>query len=168
MKMFIEQEKRRIEKELSLMNEQGSTISMKDSDGTHLFETLAASFMVTRVEPRFDMHGNHRKTDFWLFWKEVGYQESRQAAHTIKVVDVKVDDSYAIDDPDSNTTWLIADLTDDRGRRFHLEVIEPGAQPDKAEFWKEWTGYRSSNRKMFDEIDRDILEEHLNIAGSWR
>ena len=60
------------------------------------------------------------------------------------------------------------DLDDDLDWRFHIEVIFPELEPDLAEHWNRWQRYRSENRKMFDRIDAQLLEEHLNIAMTWQ
>ena len=63
-------------------------------------------------------------------------------------------------------TYLL-DLVDDRERRFHLELIFPGQEPDLAADWKRWREYKAENREMFQRIDAQLLAEHIKIAEEW-
>ena len=63
-------------------------------------------------------------------------------------------------------TYLI-ELTDDRGRRFHIELIFPDQEPDLASDWRSWRRYKSENRDRFERIDADLLTEHVRIAEEW-
>ena len=60
------------------------------------------------------------------------------------------------------------DLTDDQGRRFHVELIEPVIEKDYAADWKRWGAYKTLNADMFARIDAQLLEEHLRIAEEWQ
>ena len=64
--------------------------------------------------------------------------------------------------------WLIVDLTDDLGRRFHVELIEPVIEKDYAADWRDWQAYKAKNVEMFARIDAQLHEEHLRIAEEWQ
>ena len=74
MKDFIEQEKRRLQESLHWFNSRGSRMTVRES-GDLFLDTLVDSFTVTRIAPHFDAAGNHLRTDFWLLWKALGYDE---------------------------------------------------------------------------------------------
>ncbi len=160
MKEFIEEEKARIQGLLRLFNERGSHMEVFDEDKKRLFGELVDSFTVTRIAPHFDAQGQHTRSDFWLLWKSVGYNNGWQYAHTVKIVQVTVRDTL-------ENCWLIVDLTDGRGRRFHVELIEPISEPDYARDWRDWVKYKAANAGMFDRIDAELLREHLQIAEEW-
>jgi len=107
------------------------------------------------VAPHFDAGGEVKRVDFWLLFKAVGYDEGFQHAHTVKVVRWSQEDTYLID------------LTDDRGRRFHVELLFPDQEPDLAADWRRWRRYKSENRDRFERIDADLLAEHVRIAEEW-
>jgi len=159
-KEFIDEEKARIHGLLRLFNERGSRMEVFDEDKKRLFGELVDSFTVTRIAPHFDAQGQHTQSDFWLLWKTVGYNNGWQYAHTVKIVQVNVRDTL-------ENCWLIVDLTDDRGRRFHVELIEPITEADYARDWHDWQKYKAANAAMFARIDAELLEEHLQIAEEW-
>lgn len=161
MKEFIDEEKARIQGLLRLFNERGSRMEVFDEDNKRLFGDLVDSFIVTRIAPHFDAQGQHTRSDFWLLWKSVGYNNGWQYAHTVKIVQVIVRDTL-------ENCWLMVDLTDDRGRRFHVELIEPISEPDYARDWRDWQKYKAANSGMFTRIDAELLEEHLQIAEEWK
>jgi len=154
MKDFIEQEKRRLQESLHWFNSRGSRMTVRES-GDLFLDTLVDSFTVTRIAPHFDAAGNHLRTDFWLLWKALGYDEGFQHAHTIKVVSWSQDDTYLLD------------LLDDRDRRFHIELIFPDQEPNQAADWKRWRDYKAGNRDRFERIDAGLLTEHTRIAEEW-
>lgn len=71
------------------------------------------SYTVTRFVPYEDKKGNVSRSEFWLSIKCAGYQEDYHYSHMIKVVDWYQDDDWNLD------------LTDDRRRVFHIEMIFP-------------------------------------------
>lgn len=158
---FIEQERQRLQGLLRLFNERGSRMEVYGEDGKRILGDLVDSFAVTRLAPHFDTQGNHIGLDFWLLWKSVGYDNGWQYAHTVKIVKVRVRDTL-------ENCWLIVDLTDDQGRRFHVELIEPVIEKDHAADWKRWQDYKAKNTEMFARIDAQLLEEHLRIAEGWQ
>jgi len=159
-KEFIGEEKARIQGLLRLFNERGSRMEVFGEDKKRLFGELVDSFTVTRIAPHFDAQGKHTHSDFWLLWKSVGYNNGWQYAHTVKIVQVTVHDT-------TENCWLIVDLTDDRGRRFHVEIIEPITEADYALDWRDWQKYKAENAAMFARIDAELLREHLQIAEEW-
>jgi len=161
MQEFIEQEKARIQGMLRLFNERGSRMEFFGEDGKHVFGDLVDSFTVTRIAPHFDAQGKHTRTDFWVLWKSIGYNNGWQYAHTSKIVKVRVEDVL-------ENCWLIVDLTDDLGRRFHVELIEPVIEKDYAADWRDWQAYKAKNVEMFARIDAQLHEEHLRIAEEWQ
>lgn len=166
MKSFIEQEMQNIQAKLRMFNENGNRIQCIEDDKL-LFETMADSLTVTRIAPHFAPDGSYTGADYWLFWKEIGYQEGFQYAHTIKVIHHKIEDSL-VDAHNQSESWLSAVLTDDRGRRYRTEVIEPVSEPDFARKWREWRQFRESKADLFAGIDPVLLDEHLKIAGEWK
>ncbi len=160
MKEFIEEEKARIQGLLRLFNERGSRMEVFGEDKKRLFGELVDSFTVTRIAPHFDAQGTHTRSDFWLLWKSVGYNNGWQYAHTVKIVQMTMRDTL-------ENCWLIVDLTDDRGRRFHVELIEPITEPDYASDWRDWQKYKAANAGMFTRIDAELQREHLQIAEEW-
>lgn len=161
MKEFIQQEKRRIQAALEKFNREGAYIAVYGEDRKYLFRDVLDSLTVTRVAPKFDAEGNHTGTDFWLLWKPVGYPEGFQYSHTAKIVHQHVDDALA------NGEWLVVDLTDDRGRRYHIEALLDITEPNELATWRDWQAYRKKNAERLAKIDAEILEEHLEIAEGW-
>jgi len=159
-KAFIEDEKKRLQGLLRLFSERGSRMTVFGEDKVRLFDELVDSFVVTRIAPHFNAQGNHTHSDFWLLWKSVGYNNGWQYAHTVKIVQTSVLDTL-------ENCWLIVELTDDRGRRFHVELIEPISESDYARDWREWQKYKAENAAMFARIDAEMLQEHLQIAEEW-
>ena len=95
MKEFIASEKARLQALFDEFNRDGSLDG--DAGGRRRRRCqfgLVDSYTVTRVAPHFDAAGNVTKTDFWLMFKSVGYNNGYQYAHTIKVVDWSQDDTY--------------------------------------------------------------------------
>ena len=117
---------------------------------------LVDSLRVMRIAPYFDAQGALTRTDFWLLWKSVGYDEGFQYAHTIKVLKCRVEDP-----------GIEIELIDDLGRRHLLELIEPHQEAGWARDWKHWQLYREENRELFEMIDQELLAEHIRIAEEW-
>lgn len=158
MQEFIQQEKARLQEEFRLFNERGSYVTVyNEDDGQRLFRDIADSFLVTRVAPRFDAQGRVTRTDFWLLWKVLGYDQGFQHAHTIKVV------RWWRDGGD----WAEMDIVDDVGRRHHVELIEPTCEAAYAADWSRWQAYRRKNQERFEKMDAQILAEHVRIAEEW-
>ncbi len=155
MKEFIDKEKARLQALFEPFNEGGSWMTLLESGREPVRMGLVDSYKVTRVAPHFDAQGEVKRVDFWLLFKAVGYDEGFQHAHTVKVVRWSQEDSYLID------------LTDDRGRRFHVELVFPDQEPDLAADWRRWRRYKSENRDRFERIDADLLAEHVRIAEEW-
>ena len=155
MKEFIEKEKARLQALFEPLYEGGSCMTLCESGREPVRMGLVDSYKVTRVAPHFDAQGELKRVDFWLLFKAVGYDEGFQHAHTVKVVRWSQEDTYLID------------LTDDRGRRFHVELVFPDQEPDLAADWRRWRRYKSENRDRFERIDADLLAEHVRIAEEW-
>ena len=155
MKKFIDKEKARLQALFEPFNEGGSWMTLLESGWEPVRMGLVDSYKVTRVAPHFDAQGEVKRVDFWLLFKAVGYDEGFQHAHTVKVVRWSQEDTYLID------------LTDDRGRRFHVELVFPDQEPDLASDWRRWRRHKSENRDRFERIDADLLAEHVRIAEEW-
>ncbi len=155
MKEFIDKEKARLQALFEPFNEGGSWMTLIESGREPARMGLVDSYKVTRVAPHFDARGELKRVDFWLLFKAVGYDEGFQHAHTVKVVRWSQEGTYLID------------LTDDRGRRFHVELVFPDQEPDLAADWRRWRRYKSENRDRFERIDADLLAEHVRIAEEW-
>jgi len=155
MKEFIDKEKARLQALFEPFNEGGSWMTLIESGREPVRMGLVDSYKVTRVAPHFDARGELKRVDFWLLFKAVGYDEGFQHAHTVKVVRWSQEDTYLID------------FTDDRGRRFHVELVFPDQEPDLAADWRRWRRYKSENRDRFERIDADLLAEHVRIAEEW-
>lgn len=155
MQDFIANEKTKIQSLFDEFNRNGSVMVMREGSDTPLPFGLIDSYTVTRIAPHFDGAGRVTKTDFWLMFKSVGYNNDYQYTHTIKVVDWSQDDTYLID------------LTDDRGRRYHVELIMDVSEHDYVVAWRQWQRYKSENATEFGIIDAQILEEHIRIAEEW-
>lgn len=169
MKEFLQAEKARLQAQFNLLNTRGSWMEIKGDDGKVFIKTLVDSYTVTRIAPSFDPQGNLNKTDFWLLWKSAGYNNGFQYSHTIKVVKVFVDDT--LDDTFQGRqikAWIVADLTDDRQRLHHIELIEPTQDREYAQDWCEWQSFKVDNAERFARIDAEILKEHLKIAEEWQ
>lgn len=136
-------------------NVDGSWMSATDADRKEIWRDFIDSYTVTRISPHFDAQGSITKTDFWLMFKWVGYNNGFQYTHTIKVVDWGREDTYELD------------LKDDLGRIYHIELIMDIAEHDYVVAWKEWQKYKEENRQLFDTINADLLEEHIRIAETW-
>lgn len=135
-------------------NTDGSWMSASDDSG-EIWRDLIDSYQVTRVAPHFDAQGNITSIDFWLFFKWVGYNNGFQYSHTIKVVGYGQEDTYELD------------LVDDRGRKYHIELLMAVAERDYIATLTKWRRYKSENRELFESIDAELLEEHLEIAEGW-
>ncbi len=155
MQEFIAQEMARLQALFEEFNRDGSFIVLREGRGEPLPLGLVDSYTVTRVAPHFDAAGNVTKTDFWVMWKSVGYDNGYQYTHTIKVTGWSQDDTYLID------------LVDDRGRRYHVELIMDATEHDYVLAWRKWQRYKAENAPEFAVIDSQILEEHARIAEGW-
>lgn len=152
---FIASERARLQSLFDQFNRDGSWMEMREEHYDPLRFGLIDSYIVTRVAPHFDAQGNITKTDFWLLFKSAGYDEGWQYSHTIKVVEWSQDDTYLLD------------LTDDRGRKYHIELIMDSTEPREVAAWKRWQQYRADNAERFAVIDAQILEEHTKMAEDW-
>jgi len=155
MKDFIASEKERLQALFDEFNKEGSLMVMREGHDTPLPFGLIDSYTVTRVAPHFNATGNVTKTDFWLMFKSVGYNNGYQYTHTIKVVSLSQDDTYLID------------ITDDRDRRYHVELIMDATEHDYVVAWRKWQRYKSENAAEFEIIDAQLLDEHTKIAEAW-
>ena len=124
-------ETERLQALFTVFNEGGSFMTMAEGDEEPIMLDLVDSYLVTRAAG----------DSFWLFHKMIGYNNGWQHAHTIKVV------SWSQDD-----VWFL-DLVDDRGRRFHIELIMPETEPDLVETWRRWQAYRARHREGFAQVD---------------
>lgn len=152
---FIASEKAKLQKLFDEFNTTGSWMEMREGNGDPLNFGLIDSYLITRVAPHFDTNGNVTRTDFWLLFKSAGYNNGWQYAHTIKVVDWGQEDGYLID------------LTDDRRRKFHIELLFPTQDVEMVSDWKDWQRYKAENKAMFEQIDAHLFEEHVQIAEEW-
>jgi len=155
MRDFIANEKEKLQALFAEFNKDGSIMVMREGRDTPLPFGLIDSYTVTRIAPHFDAAGNVTTTDFWLMFKSVGYNNGYQYTHTIKVAGWSQDDTYLID------------LTDDRGRAYHIELIMDATEHDYVVAWRKWQGYKAENAAEFQIIDAQILEEHIRIAEEW-
>jgi len=155
MRDFIANEKARLQRLFDEFNTKGSWMEMREGNDEPLGFGLIDSYMITRVAPHFDAVGSVTKTDLWLLFKSAGYNNGWQYAHTIKVVDWSQEDGYLID------------LMDDRGRKFHVELLFPTQDVEMVADWEDWQLYKSENKAVFEQIDADLLEEHTRIAEEW-
>lgn len=156
MQEFIVSEKARLQEMFRQFNETGSWMELREARCQPLRIGLIDSYLVTRVAPHFDAQGNITRTDFWLFFKSAGYNNGFQYAHTIKVVGWSQEDTYLLD------------LTDDLGRRFHIELLFPTLDVAMVADWKDWQIYKRQNQDVFEGIDADLLSEHVRIAEEWQ
>lgn len=152
---FIAEEKAKLQALFDEFNRDGSLMVMREGCDTPLPFGLIDSYIVTRVAPHFDAAGAVTKTDFWLMFKSVGYNNGFQYAHTIKAMDLSREDTYELD------------LTDDRDRRYHIELIMDATEHDYVIAWGKWQRYKAENRSEFDVIDAQLFEEHTKIAEGW-
>lgn len=155
MRKFIAQERARLQALFDEFNRAGSFLVMREGHSEPLPLGLIDSYTVTRVAPHFDAAGSVTKTDFWVMWKSVGYNNGYQYSHTIKIVDWSREDSYELD------------LADDLGRRYHIELIMDATEHDYVLDWRKWRNYKAENAPEFEIIDAQILEEHVRIAEEW-
>lgn len=142
------------QKKLLLMNRNGSIMKCSDDDG-ELFTTIVDSMIITRKE----------SDNLWLFWKAAGYDQGQQYAHTIKITNLTIDDS--VNDKDSGKQWVSLIFSDDKGRRYTLEMILPSLFPQEYKHWVKWTKYRNEHQKGFRATDERLLKEHQEIADTW-
>ena len=152
---FIANKKAKLQSLFDEFNRDGSLMVMREKSDMPLPFGLIDSYTVTRVAPHFDAVGNVTKTDFWLMFKSVGYNNSFQYTHTIKIIALGQEDTYELD------------LTDDHGRRYHIELIMNSTEYDYVVAWGKWQQYKADNRSEFDAIDAQLLEEHTRIAEEW-
>lgn len=155
MKDQVEQERSRLQAMLDRAHAEGSYLRLMAKGDDAVDFGLVDSYLVTRVAPVFSANGDTRKVDFWLFWKNAGYDLGFQYAHTIKVVAWKQDDPWEID------------LVDDQGERFHVEGLVPPEEPVYVAEWARWQKYKAGDLERFAEIDAALLDEHLRIAEEW-
>ena len=155
MKEFIASEKTRLQTLFDEFNRDGSIMVMREGHDAPLPLGLVDSYIVMRVAPSFDAAGNITKTDFWVMFKSVGYNNGCQYAHTIKIVGWGREDTYELD------------LTDDLGRRYHIELIMDVTEHDDVVDWRAWQNYKGENPAEFEIIDAQILAEHTAIAEGW-
>jgi len=156
MQDFIAGEKARLQELFAAFNETGSWMELREPGCQPLRIGLIDSYQITRVAPHFDTQGNVVKTDFWLFFKSAGYSNGFQYVHTTKVVDWSQEDTYLLD------------LTDDLGRRFHIELLFSTLDIAMVADWRDWQAYKRQNQERFQQIDAELLEEHVRIAEDWQ
>ena len=156
MREFIASEKTRLQVLFDEFNRDGSIMVMREDHDAPLPLGLVDSYTVTRVAPHFDAQGNVTKTDFWVMFKSVGYNNGYQYTHTIKIVDWVREDTYELD------------LTDDRGRHYHIELIMDVSEHDCVIDWCAWQNYKAANAAEFEIIDTQLLAEHTAIAEGWQ
>lgn len=152
---FIEVEKMRLQALFEPFNTQGSWMEVREPGSDPVMLGLVDRYTVTRVAPHFDAAGSVTKTDFWVLFKCAGYDNGWHYAHTVKVVGWSQSDSYMLD------------LTDDLGRRYHIELIMPSTEPSLVFDWRTWHGYKLGNPDLFLELDAQLLTEHVAIAEAW-
>ena len=152
---FIAEQKAKLQALFGPFNERGSWMVLTEGSMEPIRFGLIDSYIVTRVAPHFDAQGNITRTDFWLLFKSAGYDEGWQYSHTIKVVEWSQDDTYLLD------------MTDDRGRKYHIELIMDSTEPREVDAWKRWQQYRADNADRFAQIDAQVLEEHTKMAEDW-
>lgn len=127
-------------------NRGGSVLNIKGGPHDKPFTLgLIDSCLVTRVQD----------DNFWLHFKEVGYHDGFHHSHTIKVMAWLQDD-----------TWLLH-LVDDPGRQFHIELLFPEQDVVRYADWRRWRRYKPRRKKLFQTIDEEILESHIETAESW-
>ncbi len=148
-------EKARIQSLFDPFNAKGSWITLHKPGYDPADLGLVDSYTVTRVLSQRGRRRNKNKTEFWLLFKSVGYQENFHFSHTIKVVDLQQDDGWNMD------------LTDDRQRVFHIDMIYPEFDVDEYEQWMRWKGYRKEREDFFELVDKDILTTHTLMARKW-
>jgi hypothetical protein len=86
-------------------------MTIREEGSTPLEFGLIDSYIATRVAPHFNAAGKVTKTDFWFLFKSSDYNNGWQYTHTIKVAGWSQDHTYLLD------------LTNDKGRRYHIELI---------------------------------------------
>ena len=145
MNELVKQERTRLQALFDPFNQGGSWMTLAEGREKPMRLGIMEGYRVTRVAPQFDTGGNVTHVDFWLFHKALGYHEGFQHAHTIKVLRWSQEDTYLLD------------LVDDRGRRFHIELILPELEPDMVADWNRWQAYKAENREMFERVDRELL-----------
>jgi hypothetical protein len=140
---------------LLFLNRRGSMLTLDLGDDV-IIRTLVDSYIVTRVEGDV----------FWLLWKALGYTEGQQHVHTSKIVEHAADDS--IDSEHDGEQWIILDMIDDQGNKYHIEMIAPGQEPELVDTWNRWKKYRNDNKDLLLQADKRLLEEHTQIAKDWK
>ncbi|MXY96446.1 MAG: hypothetical protein F4Z29_01555 [Gemmatimonadetes bacterium] len=148
-------EKAKLQSLFDPFNAKGSWITIHNPGSDPVNLGLVDSYTVTRVLSQGDGSSNTNRTEFWLLFKSVGYHESFHYSHTIKVVDLHQDDGWNMD------------LTDDRQRVFHIDMIFPEFDLDQHEQWMRWKGYRKEREDFFELVDKDILATHTLMARKW-
>ena len=138
-------EKQNLQKLFDDFNRVGSIMTMAEGMEAPIRLGGIDSYTVTRVTG----------AGFWLMFKVLGYDEGFQHTHTVKV------ESWSQEDT------LLLDLVDDRKRRFHIDLIFPKQELKLADNWRRWRAYRKANRVRFDQMDAQLLEEHIEIANNW-
>lgn len=126
-------------------NKDGSTMQLSGGGHDPVSLGIVDSYTVMQVD------GNQ----FWLHFKMLGYHHGFQHAHTVKIISWTQDDTYLLD------------LIDDQDRRFHIELIFPELEEDLGGAWQTWQAYKRANRKRFERIDAQMLEEHKRIVETW-
>lgn len=129
------------------LNRYGSIMKAVGEDGVPLFTTMIDSFT-----PEGD-DGDA----MLVFWKEVGYQNGPQFSHTGRFTSIEVDDS--LEDKHDGEQWLIIDMEDEKGRKYHVEMLDKVTNADECEKWKKWTKYKAKNAALFAKIDQAMLDQ---------
>lgn len=156
MNELVQKERQKLQQLFAPFNQKGAwmTVDMLGSEKPLEFG-LMDSFMPTRVLPYVDKSGNVTNVEFWLLFKSAGYNNGWQYSHTKKMVSWIQEDTYELD------------LVDDDGWKYHIELIFPELDPELKNQWDYWQNYKKSRSRFFKEIDRNILEEHVEIAKYW-
>ena len=135
----------RLQRELfAPFNEGGSTMTLADNPQEKPIPLgVIDSYTVIRVQGAV----------FWVMFKCLGYDQGFQYTHTVKVMEWSQDN-----------IWLL-DLTDDRGQRFHIELLFPTQDRESLAGWRRWQAYKK--RVGFERLDAELLADHIELANNW-
>jgi len=127
------------------INRNGSTMEIIDGDGEKLFK-----IMINSLVPMGDEDGL-----MVILWKEVGYNNGGHCHHFARITNIEVDDS--LDDKHDGEQWLIIDMEDEEGRKYHVEMLDDVTNFNECEKWKVWNKYKAKNAELFKRIDAAII-----------
>jgi hypothetical protein len=144
-------EQARLQKIFDEFTKAGSWLIWTNYDSESLDFGVIDEWEVTRV-----LEVKQGKFYFWLHFRIPGFQEEDHYAHTLLITSMNQDDGFEMD------------LTDSEDRRYHIEHLVGGVDPEyRVKQWERWSKFVVDNQGMVQKARASVRAEHLEIANEW-